>query len=80
MTYPHCSECGCDLLEMQEREAEMCTECQERNSLPLNELSKMKLSAVKRFSTPECYFGGGLFNPDVPRPAGEIDVRGEYDG
>ena len=30
-TYSHCSECGCDMFELQEIEAEMCTECQERN-------------------------------------------------
>ena len=51
-TYSHCSECGCDMFELQEVEAEMCTECQKGNE---------------------------LFNPDVPRPTGEIDVRGEFD-
>ena len=27
-TYPTCSECGCDMFELQEVEAEMCAECQ----------------------------------------------------
>ena len=52
-TYPHCSECGCDMFELQEVEAKMCAECQKQNN---------------------------LFNPDIPRPTGEIDVRGEFDG
>lgn len=30
-TFPHCSECGCDMFELAEVEAKMCTGCQNRN-------------------------------------------------
>ena len=50
-TYPHCSECGCDLLEMSEREAEMCAECETGNvldSIPDSDETKERLDLLNK--------------------------------